>query len=301
MTQTRNKYYEAIDFLRSEKQENIVKIDADGSIEEVLGKIIQELSVHLKNRTSILAPISLDFLPNYFSLDTEMNIRVKDIALDLAKDFSKKNVAHNDLPRLLELIEQTVIDKVRESSINTLGSIFIDYLHTLGFKINDRLAWSDLDAFDIRYELPMGLMQSGIVLFVDQAQRIDIVLKKAMQMERSMSDFMFVFDPSDSHLVNNYFEREIIHRQDSSYSLVPNTKFITKSDLVKIILEELLEIMFFMDPMMSKSERLVVEEFIAQRKLNKLQRLVENHRNESIDIFKDNPIFQDDDTDKLPF
>lgn len=267
LTQTRNKYFEAIEFLKSEREEKIIEINADEEIESVLGQVIEKLTLHLKDRISIHPFISLDFLPKYFSLEDSTNSKITDIAIKIAKEFTANSVKHQNLNNILNNIHELARKKVEEASINELGSMFLDHLTQEGFSIGERLAWSDLDAFELSYKIPMGINQHGIALFVDQAQRIDVVLKKAMQTERNMTDFMFVFDPSDSHLVNEYYDRELIYHSDKTYSLLPNTIFVTKVDIVKVLLSALLEVMFFMVPNLSEQDKQKIEEFVKQKQL----------------------------------
>jgi len=276
LSQTRDKYFEAIEFLRSDRNENIVEVNADGSIDEVLEEIDKKLSENFD--IHFTQPAIFSFVPEYFSIDKEKSLTLRDFAMDFAQGYSLPNEKVYDLPRILEDINVLVNQKVSETSYNDLGLIFLDYLTIIGYEVGERLAWTDLDAFELKFGMPLGVEQQGVALFINQAQRIDVVLKKAMQIERNMSDFMFVFDPSDFNAVDKHFERELIHQGDNYSYLIPNTKSITKDKIKRVILGSILEMMFLTNPITDKVERMIVNEYIT-REGTKVDLLKQENKN----------------------
>lgn len=271
LTQTREKYYEAIDYLRRERQEKIVEVDANGDVDEVLENVLGALAENLSGKLVIHPHLFGDHVTDYFALGNGAQAEIKTIANKMAKQYLDGKV-DEPIEISLKNLDKLCRERVIKSDNNTLGSMFLSYLSYTGYSVHDRLAWSDLDAFELTYELPLQIKQQGIALFVDQSQRIDVILKKAMQTERSMSDFMFVFDPTNSHLVNEYFDREIIQRKDNSQGLLPNTKFVTKADVANLLLAEIIDTMFLTTPVMSDIEKEVVEAFVKEKRLFLRQR-----------------------------
>jgi len=110
--------------------------------------------------------------------------------------------------------------------------LFLDDIRQKKYTVKEKLPWTELDAYELEYELPGNILLSGVALIIQEKQRYDIILKKAPDIP-TMSDFMFVFSPGPAELVTNYYERAIIKYNADTIreGLFPSTKLITQKDL----------------------------------------------------------------------
>jgi dTMP kinase len=233
LRETRRKYGLAIEFLR-ERGETIVEVQADPSIDEVLDRILTVLAEHGPKWLITQRPISVATLPQVFSLNGTFDLRVEDVARDVAQHW--RLLSLRSKRALLESIGafRGEVDKlIEEMSYNDLGALFLDCIGQSGFRVLDRLPWTDLDAFELRYEMPLHATQRGTALLLGEAQRYAVIAKKVFDLEQ-LSDFMFILDPNPSHLVNSHYERDLV-QYDSGTSLSPSTRVIERSDIARLV------------------------------------------------------------------
>lgn len=233
LSQTRKKFHQAIDFLRKNKNETIIEIDASGSLQEVSNLILSELYT--------IDPLLKPKRPEASdSLDAEL----KFVPLDGGIVYTLKE-AINDLnvPALLKNGEsrENTLTKI-ESEVDRfdfyqLGSLFLDHIKKNNYEIKGKLPWIDLDAFELGYQLPGGIALSGVALILKENQKYDSILKTAPDVPK-MSDFMFVFSPGPSASVIDYYERGMLQYNVDGLreGLFPSVKFITQKNLAGAIL-----------------------------------------------------------------
>lgn len=230
---TRKKFQEAISFLKG-KDENIVEVDASGTPGEVADLILKEVY----NLDPNLRPKSLfqsaDLTPKVRSLTiesdeelaTSLEIEVKKLkVLDLIGEKEKKEIVN--------FIE----GKIDNYDFDLLGALFLDHIKQKKIDVGDRLPWTDLDAFQLEYNMPDGLILRGVALIIQEKQRYDILIKKAPKIPK-FSDFMYVFSPGPSELVNKYYERDNLIYDTNSVikeGLFPATQAVTQYDLAESI------------------------------------------------------------------
>jgi hypothetical protein len=180
-------------------------------------------------------PISVATLPQVFSLNGTVDLGVKDVARDMARHWGLLSLgSERALFESIGAFEQQVDQLIEEMSYNDLGALFLDCIVQSGYTVIDRLPWTDLDAFELRYEMPLQATQRGTALLLGEAQRYAVIAKKVLDLEQ-LSDFMFILDPNPSHLVNSHYERDLV-QYDSGTSLSPSTRVIERSDIARIVL-----------------------------------------------------------------
>ncbi len=228
LSQTRKKYLEAIDFLRNEKSENIVEIDASGQIEEVAFNMLDEIykiDKSLIPKQPVLSR-SLISKPRVTSLNGEIPFSSKDVAEEMQIEGLIKS--GTDKESILDIIECS-IDLY---DFNKLGGLFLDYIKRKKIEVKEKLPWTELDAYELEYEMPGKILLRGVALIIQEKQRYDVIMKKAPDIPK-MSDFMFVFSPGPSELVTRYYERGIIRYNADTIreGLFPSTQLVTQKDI----------------------------------------------------------------------
>lgn len=234
LTKTREKYFEAIDYLRNSRNEKIEVVDASGSMKEVLEKIVKIISgigsEYRKEQLSIIDAYSIAS-PKVFVLNGDMPNNLKTIVDDTINVIQEKKavreVHRNDVKNIVEGIFNGL-------EFNDKGILFFNYILNLGYKLIEKLPWTHLDAYELEYSLPGGITQRGTALLINENQRYDVILGSVSNLQK-MTDFMFVFSPGPSELVTKYYERDIVKNKNNQDSLFPSTDLVTESDLVEEI------------------------------------------------------------------
>ena len=235
LRETRRKYALAIDFLRG-RGETIVEVQADPSIDEVLGDILTVLAEHGPKWLITQRPFSTATLPRVFSLNGSADLRVEDVARDVEKHWGLLCLrSERALLESIGAFAKEVDDLIEEMSYNDLGALFLDCIAQSGYTVFDRLPWTDLDAFELQYEMPLNATQRGTALLLGEAQRYAVIAKKVLLLEQ-LSDFMFILDPNPSHLVNTHYERAVVQYGNGGSSLSPSTRVIERSDIAGLVL-----------------------------------------------------------------
>ncbi|NDV42382.1 dTMP kinase [Flagellimonas sediminis] len=228
LSQTRKRFHEAITFLKEKKNENIVEIDASGKLEEVANNILSQLykiNPSLKPKQPLLSH-SLVSEQRVTTLNGHIPYRVKDAINDLGiLDYLKEDKTKEEHLTKIE----SIVDQL---NFNQLGSLFLDHISNNKYEVKEKLPWTELDAYELTYELPGGIELTGVALIIQEKQRYDIILKKAPDIPK-MSDFMFVFSPGPAELVTNYYERGIIkyNAETIKEGLFPSIKLVTQKEL----------------------------------------------------------------------
>lgn len=234
LSQTREKYLKAIDFLKDARNENIILIDASGNMNDVLHKTVKTISKFSdEKRAKQLSQIeSYDIpSPKVFTLEQQGAEALEQLVLKVKSSYKDKYQSEDKTDRLLNKV---VREKFDDLSLNDKGALFLDYLRMLGYVLATKYPWTHLDAYELEFTLPGGMLQRGTALLVNENQRYDVILESVSNLQK-MSDFMFVFSPGPAELVTKYYEREIIQSQDKSESLFPSTQLITESKLIEVV------------------------------------------------------------------
>jgi hypothetical protein len=216
--------------------ETIIEVQADPSIDEVLSNIMMVLGEHGPEWLRIQHPLSVATLPQVFSLNGSTDLRVKDVARDVAKHWKLLSFrGESELLESMGAFREEVDNLIDQMSYNDLGSLFLDCIRQSGYTVTDRLPWTDLDAFELQYEMPLQAVQRGTALLLGEAQRYAVIAKKVLLLEQ-LADFMFILDPNPSHLVNSHYERDLVQYSGGRTSLSPSTRVIERADIARLVL-----------------------------------------------------------------
>ena len=242
LSESRKKYIEAIDYLRTTHGENIIEIDGNGTISEVVEKIKEEIYIiapHLKPLQPVLDTNLLN--PHIFTLNGGINFTISDFLTEI-EYYSKFLTEQKDSlsNREIENFSIEVNNKLDSLDFDNLGSLFLDYIKYLGYSVGSKLAWSHLDCYELEFEMPVNITQKGIALLINQTQRYDVIMQIMPELNE-MSDFVIAFSPGPSEVVTKYYERSRIQyknkNNETAISLSPSTQLITVSDISKKIVE----------------------------------------------------------------
>lgn len=240
LNKTRRKYSTAIEYLKS-RGERIVVINADPTIDEVLGQILAVLAQEAPSWLHIQTVLSTELLPNVFTMGDTRELTIGQFVDGLEAIWNQGPLlSREDVRQTIAELRSVIEKRLTELPYNSLGSLFLDSLERAGYAVGEKLPWSDLDAYQLEYSLPRGLTQRGIAMLLGEAQRYDVILKKASTVEE-MSDFLFVFQPSKQNGRDYYYERDLLKYSNGARSLSPATRLIGKQELAAAVFEEALK------------------------------------------------------------
>lgn len=238
LTDSRKKYFSAIEFLRKNRQENIIEIDGNGTIEESLSqmeKAIYDFDHKWKsNQLEIFKNVRVEKLDN-FSLNEQIPITIDDIVKKLTL-FTNQCIETIEI----DLIKLKITNSFDNLKFNELGLIFLDYIKTLGYTLREKLQWTHLNAYKLEYQMPGNILQSGSALLINKSQGYNVILS-SIQNLRKMMDFMFVFFSGPSKLVTKYYERDKIKNSNNEEFLFPSVQIVTQKDLEEFTLRRFLK------------------------------------------------------------
>lgn len=241
LNQTRKKYQEAISFLRQERKEKIIEVNADAEIDIVLQTIVNILLKEGPDWLVIQPVLSTNLLPNVFTLNGKRNLTIADEVNKYQDIWNRGDISsEKKLVESLSELRENIFASVSKMPYNSLGSLFLDYLVKLGYEVGEKIPWTDLDGYQLEFSLPNNLVQRGAALLLGEAQRYDVIQKKASMIE-NLSDFMFIFQPSILNGQDYYYVRDLMKYSEGSISISPTTKLIGKEELVMAIYEEALK------------------------------------------------------------
>ncbi|MFN8373318.1 MAG: dTMP kinase [Anaerolineae bacterium] len=227
----RRKYHEAIDFLRA-RGELVVEIDADGTMHEVLNNVLDVLEEHGPDWLTIDRSVSMAPLEDIPLIDiNEADAQITERVRDFCDRWLTKLVNNK---ALLQDARLELIRDVEQYPESELGLLFVGYIQRWGYQVVDRLQWTDLYAYELSYDMPLGLKQRGTALILTEIHHFDLVTKKIQSILGSkevendvvpLSHFMFVLDTSPKEGTTLHYEQDAgtgtmsppvrrIHRQD---------------------------------------------------------------------------------------
>ncbi len=234
LSNTRQKYLSAIEFLRTTRNENIVIVDAGGTMQEVLEAVVTVVAnagpAHWKAPLASITDYQIQ-TPSVFKFTTTASTNLVSITDELLRAYPDKTFAQQSEDEL----EHWLSAKFESLSLNEKGELLLAHLQSLRYTLKAEIPWTPLTAYSLEYTLPGGIVQLGAVLFVSESQRYDLILESVAELRR-MTDFMFVFSPGEKATVTDYYEREIVQYKNKEQSLFPATHLITEQDLQKAIL-----------------------------------------------------------------
>lgn len=218
LQQRAKKYQDGIQLLR-DKGESVVEVDANPTFPEVLASVLETVQSHAPDWLKIQPPLFVD-------------------------DFAP---AGNDLPvitddALTNWVQSLTADAVETLSYGDVNQLFKAYVIAHGFAWGDRLTWTDAHAYELRYELPLGIQQTGIALILDSSQQADLVTKSIQGLLDKASDKATMLNLSDFMLVldNGRFEPLLRFGREGSSGrkISPQVQIITRDTLAKWIAQK---------------------------------------------------------------
>jgi dTMP kinase len=240
LSESRKKYFQAIDYLRTNHNENIIEIDGSGTISEVVEKLQEEIykvAPHLIPPQPIIHDSLLN--PHTFTLNGGINYTILDFLNSLESYVNYNDVKIYDNKAENNLI-QSINSQLNRLDFDGLGSLFLDYIREIGYNVGTKSAWSHIDCYELEFQMPANITQRGIALLINETQRYDVIMQIMPELNE-MSDFMLVFSPGPSEVVTTYYERSRIQyrnrKNDLAISISPSTQLITVADIAKKIID----------------------------------------------------------------
>ncbi len=222
LSNTREKYLSAIDFLKKERNEKIVTVDANGTMEEVLKDVIKLLK---------------ETAPDYFNVDST---KLKEYVIPTMTPFSLEGTQRITLSSLLNEAKKSdqgevhsyIANRFQKLEKNDKGFLFFDYLRILGFKIIERFSTTNHPVFKLEYLLPTGIQQTGMLIIMEAYDQSNMILETVSNLEE-MTDFMFVFAMGQSNSMTPSYERDKVEYNNKITILFPAAKIFTEDVLIQ--------------------------------------------------------------------
>ncbi len=110
------------------------------------------------------------------------------------------------------------------------------------------VTFPDIPAFELAYDLPMGVEQRGFALFLGQSQRYDQVVKTVMENDYRIREldrtchFLFLFDAGPGHLAGGHYDADVIRAVKNKLSLSPSARIVRRSDIAQSVFAEALSL-----------------------------------------------------------
>ena len=224
LSNTRQKYLSAIDFLVAKRNEKIVTVDANGTMDEVLRDVIKVL----KDNDPSFFDVENAIIEGYkipasttFSFDQQQTITLQSLVNKIRKSDSKE-------------ISQLVLSRFNKLTAIDKSILFVNYLSTLGYQIKERISTTNQPVFKLEYKMPGGILQKGILVVMESFQQSNVILETVSNLTE-MADFMFVFALGESSSTTTYYERDKIQFKNGVTALFPGIKIFTEEKLVEVL------------------------------------------------------------------
>lgn len=218
LAQTREKYRQAIHFLREKNQDNIIEIDGNGTVEETvfaLQKAIAQFVPELKMSSEVI---------DSQLVDENINAEQSDYSLQQMEEELGRNLAKIELRNWL-------YQKINSLNIRQLQSLFLDYLSTQNIQIAKPITLAFAEAQELSYQLPWQTTLRGAVLWMPQQIKYEEILKKAPELTE-MFDFLYIFSPFNQSNFSNYYEREKIQLNEDQSQIFTTLKLVNEEDFI---------------------------------------------------------------------
>ena len=144
--------------------------------------------------------------------------------------FSTKLI-DNSFTRELNDLEDRIFhffESINLDDICLTPQIFLD---EIGYSFVDKHPWTDVIAYQLEYEMPLGVAQYGSLLFLGGIQGYSQITRKIFELGE-FSDFMLVMDPRNNSEVD-YFDRDILRGEEPTPS--PTNKIFHRKDVIGVI------------------------------------------------------------------
>jgi dTMP kinase len=164
-----------------------------------------------------------------------------------AIDFLQKrgdNIVEIDASVQVEAVVQQMLDAIhayepnwKVNEIEVLSSkkniaetnteAFLKSLEKEGYEVGKELPGMPFDSFELSYKLPLGVIQRGCAIILEESPRYDLVVRLLQESNfYPISDFMIVGAKNANALSNEYFEREKVIFENGGVKLSPSLVFV---------------------------------------------------------------------------
>ncbi len=225
LSNTRKKYLAAIDFLKSNRAEKIVTVDANGTMDEVLRDVITVL----KNNTAQFADIENSLIENY-KIPTRTEFGIGDTQTITLQSLLNQATQSESTDK--QVLLQNRFDQLENAS---KGILFFDYLKTLGYQFIEKFSTTNHPVYKLTYNLPSELKQKGILVVMEEFQQSNMILEVVSNLSE-MTDFMIVFAMGKSGSMTPFYERDKIQYNNGHTALFPSAQIFTEQQLLNSIL-----------------------------------------------------------------
>ena len=221
LEETREKYLNAVDFLRKQNQDNIIEIDGSGTIDDVANSMLKHI---------------VEQFPEWKTKNTKININnqlhisidVKTVLETIRKEISiTKNTADK---------KAIITEHIEYLDTETLGKLFLKSLEHNSIEVGKAIPATTFPTYELTYILPHNVIMRGAAIIFPEKQQYNLLLKLVAELEASM-DFLYVFSPESKAMITDYFERDKMEFKNGETKLFPATKILTKDDLTEFILK----------------------------------------------------------------
>lgn len=226
LSNTREKYMDAIEFLKTNRNEKIVTVDANGTMNEVLRDVITVL----KGNVPAFNDIDVSLIENYkipvsteFSFADNQTITLQTLVNEVANIDTKE-------------INQWLQSRFNQLENNDKGILLVDYLKTLGYQLTERVSTTNQAVYKMSYTLPGGILQRGILLIAEDYQQSNVILETISNL-KEMTDFLMVLSLGASSSNSPHYERDLIQFKNGVTALFPSSNIFTEAKLIDSILE----------------------------------------------------------------
>jgi dTMP kinase len=221
LEQTREKYRNAIAFLKTENQDNIIEIDGSGTIAEVANSMLAEIQKHQAYWT-------IGETETESETESETELFDFDAFLRFYKNVFQDNPIDGSLAKARL---QMVFENLENDALEIL---FLELLKSKNLFINKQLP-STQTVYELNCELPLNININGAALFLKNKQQYDVILSTMLELQK-MASFLIIFTPDDASIATKYYESDKVTNADGSQQLFPAVQFINKENLVDFVL-----------------------------------------------------------------
>jgi dTMP kinase len=219
LAQTREKYLQAIEFLRTTNQDNIIEIDGNGTVEETV-KALQNAIYQFAPDWKINSEVADNQVVNRIINSESVEYSLQILEEELIRDFDKIE------------IRNWLYQKVNSLNIRQLQKLFLDYLATQNLQIGKPITLAGAEAYELTYQLPLQTPLRGAAWLMPEWMQYENILKIMVELTE-MFDFLYIFSPSNQSNFSNYYEREKIQLNESQNRIFSALKLVNEEDLLK--------------------------------------------------------------------
>jgi dTMP kinase len=207
-----NKYREGIQVLR-DKGETVVEVDANPTFPEVLASVLETIQSYAPDWLKVQTQLSVDEIT-----PAESNLPIR---------------SESELTTWVQSLTTDAIEALSDADVMQL---FKAYVIAHGFGWGNQLIWTEAHAYELSYDLPLGIQQRGTALILNSSQQADLITQLIYDLIETtpdtnplqFSDFMLVLDLGRFEPLAR-FERD----RSSGRTQSPSIQIITRDTLAK--------------------------------------------------------------------